>query len=124
MEVILETERLVLRRFTAADVDPLFVLHNDPDVMRFLTGGKLVSRREVEREYRERFAGHGYWVAGERVTGEFLGRFALHPTVGRDPDEVELGYRLRQAAWGRGYATEGAHALIRTSFAEMGVPCV
>ena len=62
MEVFLETDRLVLRRFAEADVDHLVALHNDPDVMRFLTGGKPMPRQEVEREYRERFAEPGYWV--------------------------------------------------------------
>lgn len=121
MEVFLETERLTLRRFTDADVDHLFALHNDPDVMRFLTGSTPDSREEVEREYRDRFAGPGYWAAVERATGAFLGWFAFHPTADRDPGEVELGYRLRTAAWGKGYATEGSRALIRTGFTEPGV---
>ena len=120
MDVFLETERLVLRRFTEADVDHLVVLHNDPKVMRFLTGGKPVPRHQVEREYRDHFAGPGYWAAVERATGEFLGWFAFHPTPDRDPGEFELGYRLRTAAWGKGYATEGSRALIRTGFTELG----
>ena len=121
MEVFLETDRLVLRRFAEADVDHLVALHNDPDVMRFLTGGKPLPRQELEREYRERFAGPGYWVAVERATGEFLGWFAFHPAAGGEPGEVELGYRLRKVAWGKGYATEGSRALIRKGFAELGV---
>jgi RimJ/RimL family protein N-acetyltransferase len=60
MDVFLETERLVLRRFTHADVESLFSLHNDPDVMRFLNGGRPTSRREIEREYRGRFTKDGY----------------------------------------------------------------
>ncbi len=44
------------------------------------------------------------------------------PTAGRaPPDEVELGYRLRKSAWGKGYATEGSRALIRKGFGELGV---
>jgi RimJ/RimL family protein N-acetyltransferase len=42
----------------------------------------------------------------------------------RDTGEVELGYRLRAAAWGRGYATEGAVALLRTAFADLGLTSV
>jgi RimJ/RimL family protein N-acetyltransferase len=121
MQVFLETERLALRRFTEADVDHLFALHNDPDVMRFLNGGKLTPREETEREYREHFAGDGYWAAIEKATGKFLGWFAFHPTEGRDLDEVELGYRLKRSAWGKGYATEGSRALIRKGFTELGV---
>lgn len=120
MAVLLETERLTLRRFVAADVDGLFALHNDPDVMRYLTGGEPVSRDEIAQEYRERFAGNGYWAAIARETGEFLGWFALHPTDDRAADEFELGYRLRRVAWGQGYATEGSRALIRKAFTELG----
>jgi RimJ/RimL family protein N-acetyltransferase len=117
----LETERMVLRRFTEDDVEHLFVLHNDPEVMRFLNGGKPATREEIAREYREHFAGPGYWAAVEKGSGEFLGWFAFHPTADREPDEVELGYRLRRAAWGKGYATEGSRALVRQGFAEPGV---
>ncbi|MDQ6602629.1 MAG: GNAT family N-acetyltransferase, partial [Chloroflexota bacterium] len=94
MQVFLETERLRLRRFTDADLDDLFTLHNDPDVMHFLTGGKPTPREEIER-----FARDGYWAAIEQSSGAFLGWFAFHPTEGRDPDEYELGYRLRTSAW-------------------------
>ncbi len=124
MDDRLETERLILRRFTDADVDDLFVLHNDPEVMRFLTGGDPIPREEIEREYRDRFAGSGYWVATDRASGAFLGWFALHPVENRPADETELGYRLRASAWGKGLATEGAHALIRAGFERHGLRLV
>ena len=47
MDVFLETERLVLRRFTEADVDLLAGLDSDPDVMRYITGGRPTSREEI-----------------------------------------------------------------------------
>jgi RimJ/RimL family protein N-acetyltransferase len=121
VRVFLETERLLLRRFAEADVDRLLALHNDLEVMRFINGGKPTSREEVEREYRERFAGDGFWAAVEKATGEFVGWFALHPTEGGGPEGHELGYRLERFAWGKGYATEGSLALIRKGFAELGV---
>jgi RimJ/RimL family protein N-acetyltransferase len=117
----LETEQLVLRRFSHADVERLSPLHSDPDVMRFLNGGRAASRREIEREYRERFAKDGYWAAIERATDDFIGWFGFHPREDRGPHEFELGYRLRRSAWGRGYATEGSRALIRKGFTELGV---
>ena len=121
MDAFLETDRLILRRFSDADADHLVDLHNDPEVMRYLTGGEPVSREEIEQEFGARFAGDGYWAAIERETGEFLGWFALHPTEDRDPDAFELGYRLRRTAWGKGYATEGSRALIRKGFLELGM---
>jgi len=66
MQVFLETERLVLRRLTVADVDNLVSLDADPDVMRYVTGGIPTPREEVEKEalpaflgYYERFEGYG-----------------------------------------------------------------
>ena len=128
MQVFLETERLLLRRFTEADVDNLFDLDSDPEVMRFVNGGTPTPREVIEHDllprflsYYERFAGYGFWAAIEKATGEFLGWFHFRPTEGASPDEVELGYRLRKAAWGQGYGTEASRALIRKGFTELGV---
>jgi RimJ/RimL family protein N-acetyltransferase len=128
VEVFLETDRLVLRRFTAADVDNLFDLDGDPEVMRFLTGGRPTPRDVIRDDilpaflqYYDRFAGYGFWAAIEKSTGEFLGWFHFRPHEGASLDEPELGYRLRRSAWGKGYATEGSRALIRKGFTELGV---
>ena len=128
MDVFLETERLVLRRFTADDVDNLVELDGDPDVMRYLNGGKPTPREEIEQEtlpwfmgYYTRSEGYGFWVAIEKDTGAFLGWFHFRPYDGSPADEPELGYRLRKEAWGKGYATEGSRALVQKGFLELGV---
>lgn len=128
MQAFLETERLVLRRFTEADVDNLLELDSDPEVMRFLTGGKPTPRDVIQHEilprflhYYERFAGFGFWAAIDKSTGQFLGWFEFRPPEGRGLDEADLGYRLKKSAWGKGYATEGSRALIRKGFTELGV---
>src|SRR4051794_3148135 len=116
VEIFLQTTRLLLRRFTTADADLLVGLDGDPAVMRFLTGGRATARETVEQETLPKFLdysrpGLGAWAAVEKAAGEFAGWFSLRP-VGGAPTEAELGYRLRAAVWGRGYATEGAGALI------------
>jgi RimJ/RimL family protein N-acetyltransferase len=128
MQVFLETQRLVLRQFTEADADNLVSLDADPDVMRFVTGGVPTSRDQIENEflpaflgYYQRYEGFGFWAAVEKATGEFLGWFHLRPGPDAVPGEVDLGYRLRKAAWGKGYATEGSRALIAKGFTELGV---
>jgi len=127
VEVFLETDRLLLRRFTADDVDNLVELDGDPDVMRFITGGRPTPREEIRDDvlpaflgYYRRFAGYGFWAAIEKSTGAFLGWFHLRPPEGHRLDDVELGYRLRKSAWGKGYATEASRALIRKAFTELG----
>ncbi|MDT4922519.1 MAG: hypothetical protein QOG01_232 [Pseudonocardiales bacterium] len=128
MEEYLRTDRLLLRRFTPDDVDLLVELDSDPKVMHFITGGVPTSREEIVQDvlpaflsYYDRFEGFGFWAGLDRATGEFLGWFHLRPAPEDGPDEVELGYRLRRAAWGRGYATEGSRALIAKAFTDLGV---
>jgi RimJ/RimL family protein N-acetyltransferase len=123
-QIVLETERMVLRRFTEADAGPLAALYGDPRVMRFITV-QPPSPAEVEsrilpaylREYRELAAGLGSFAAVEKETGELAGRFSLKPANSYGlAGGAELGYRLYPAFWGRGLATEGARALIGSAF--------
>src|SRR5436190_5792633 len=128
MQIFLETERLVLRRFTEDDVDNLVELDSDPDVMHFINGGRPTPRHEIESDvlpmfldYYARFAGYGFWAAIEKSTGRFVGWFHFRPAKDAPPNELELGYRLCKSAWGKGYATEGSRALIQKGFSELGV---
>jgi RimJ/RimL family protein N-acetyltransferase len=127
MYILLQTERLTLRRFTAADLDRLYALDNDPEVMRYINGGAPTPRAVIERDllpvflcYDDRRPGFGFWAAVLKSSGEWLGWFSFRPSQGA-PGQVVLGYRLRRSAWGQGYATEGARALIDKGFAEWGV---
>jgi RimJ/RimL family protein N-acetyltransferase len=135
----LETERLVLRRFTPADVGNLLALDGDPEVMRYLEP-RVKTRAQIEAEVLPLFLGRhqpcpafGRWAADARDSGDFVGWFGLRPVQPSDAAIVdwadappgsgvaELGYRLRRSGWGRGYATEGARALVRRAFTELGV---
>ena len=117
-----------MRRFTEDDVDNLVELDSDPEVMRFITGGRPTTRDEIENDllpaflaYYERYAGYGFWAAIEKSSGQFLGWFHFRPPDTDRPDDIELGYRLRRSAWGKGYAAEGSRALLDKGFAELGV---
>jgi RimJ/RimL family protein N-acetyltransferase len=121
----LETGRLSLREFRADDADNLYRLDRDPRVMRYIGDGSVGTRASVATalaraaiHYRN-YPGLGVWPAEDRMSGEFVGWFCLKyapKTV-----EVELGYRLLPQAWGYGYATEGAHALVRYAFEALGL---
>ena len=128
MQVFVETDRLLLRRFTESDVDNLVGLDSEPDVMLYINGGRPTPREEIQNDflpaflgYYRRYPGYGFWAAVEKSTGEFLGWFHFRPPQGGSPDQPELGYRLRRSAWGKGYGTEGSRALIRKGFTEFGV---
>ena len=131
------TERLALRRFTPADAANLLSLDGDPLVMRYLEGSTK-SLAQVRDHVLPRLArchlrhpGFGYWAAEARSSAAFLGWFGLRPVTPTEdamvrwPDAdgpagvAELGYRLRRSAWGHGYATEGAVALVRLAFTEL-----
>lgn len=124
--ILLETGRLRLRRFGPEDVDRLVELDSDAEVMRYITYGVPTPRATYEDVILPRWLGIyaatpllGYWAAEERASGTFLGWFHLRPDR-MDPDEQELGYRLARAAWGRGFATEGARAVVSHGFNALG----
>jgi RimJ/RimL family protein N-acetyltransferase len=119
------TSRLLLREFTPADADAIHALDSDPRVMRFIGDGTTSSRAEAEaaigrvvRGYAEH-PGTGVWHAARRDDGRFVGWVALKH-AGEGPD-IEVGYRLLPDAWGQGFATELARAMIGRGFATLGL---
>ena len=114
-DIILETERLRIRPVTEQDFANLLDLHSDPEVNRYLSCGPLPMPEAEVRSRLDRYiednktAGLGKWKVETR-NGEFLGRtgFSWHT----EPAGWELGYSFRRNAWGKGYATEIATALV------------
>lgn len=125
--ILLTTVRMTLRRLTEDDVDHLVDLDSDPAVMTFLTGGFPTPRETIVKDVLPSMLACngasdslGYWAATANGTGDFLGWFHLRPSH-EAPEEMELGYRLKQACWGQGLATEGSRALIDKGFRDLGV---
>ncbi len=121
----LGTGRLELRRFTGADLGPLLVAFGDAEVMRFvgaerrpLTGAGV---KALMRSADGHWADHGFGLLAivDRGSGRVVGEAGLQVLEG-GPD-VELGYTLSRAAWGRGFATEAARAVLRWAFAGLGL---
>jgi len=118
MKASFETARLSLSLVRVADRAHLVALERDPEVMRFLNGGRHTpddGAKEGTGLLTPRGGENDVWAAVETRSGAFVGWFSLRH-VG---DRVgELGFRLRRDAWGRGFASEGAIALVAMGFAD------
>ncbi|MEM9133309.1 MAG: GNAT family N-acetyltransferase [Actinomycetota bacterium] len=105
------TARLRLRPMTADDFALLAVLNGDDEVMRHITGRALnaeETRRDLDRSLGTR------WLLFDPADDRFLGWVAAAPHA----DGVyEIGWRLCRQAWGHGYATEAARAIVYRAFA-------
>ncbi|MFF3087264.1 GNAT family N-acetyltransferase [Streptomyces nojiriensis] len=123
---VLHTDRLVLRPWRDSDLDPWAAMNADPEVRRHL--GDLLTREQSEASI-ERFRaafdrrGYGWWAVEVRATGEFIGFAGMdHVDDGLPFTGVEIGWRLARAAWGKGYATEAARAVLAHGFDTLALP--
>jgi len=128
----LRTDRLLLRGWSQADRDGFAELNTDPVVMEHFPS--TLTRAEsdafvdrVEAGFEEH--GFGLWAVEVVVTGEFIGftglsvpRFHVAWMDGRPQQPVvEVGWRLKRSAWGHGYASEAARAVLGLGFEEFGL---
>lgn len=127
------TPRLILRDITDADAEALFELDSDPEVMRHIgvrPAGDVAGYRERIRTVYVAWQAHpwhGIWIVCDRTDGAFLGWVFARPAnvhmfagaIGwTRPDEIEIGFRYRRSAWGRGIATEAATPLVARALAD------
>ncbi|UTA47113.1 GNAT family N-acetyltransferase [Simiduia sp. 21SJ11W-1] len=113
------TARLCFRLMDANDGDLLFELDQDPEVMRYINGGKVTARSTIDEvmiprmaAYRNPALGWGLWAVNSRLDQAFLGWVLVRPmqffSPAPDYQCLELGWRFKQAYWGKGFATEAA----------------
>ncbi len=119
MNIILETERLLFRTFTIADAPLIYGLNMDPDVIRYtldpikdIEHAKQVLEQVILPQYA--LYNHGRWAVLVKPELEFIGWCGLKARPERN--EIDLGYRFIKESWGKGYATEAAHACIKYGF--------
>ena len=127
----IETERLILRPFEAADHEAYQAIRAKPSVVRFVPDGEegakdaaAVAARFIEGARRcWESDGYGPWAAVERSEGRLIGHAGLRllPQFG---GETEILYMFDEPYWGRGYATEAATAARNAAFAEAKLPRV
>lgn len=120
----IETTRLIIRPFTFDDLDAYHrQIYSDPDVTRYLPGGKPRSReatRDVIAYFIDHDTQYGFSIAAvlDKASGELIGHCGLHQFSNGD---VEIGYSFAKACWGQGFATEAGHATLRYGFETLGL---
>lgn len=130
-EVVAETPRLILRTWDDEDEFRFFCIMNTPAVMRWLGG--LQTPEEWSAGYQrlrayERDLGFTFWIVERKKDGEILGFCGLKranaPGAEALAGDIEIGWRLREHAWGRGYAKEAAIASLDLAFDRFKAPYV
>ena len=112
----LTTERLILRPFTDADIEPMYQIISAKDVMRYFPPGPPITRQRAEKmvqsiqRHWEEYE-YGLWAWTLREGGQLMGRVGLQriPETG----EMEVDFILGRDFWSQGYATEAGRASLR-----------
>jgi RimJ/RimL family protein N-acetyltransferase len=120
-EFALETERLILREWRKSDAEPFHAMCQDPQVMATL--GPIMTRAQsdatIDRmQKRQADHGHCFWAMERKDDQAFMGWCGIVVALPELPigGNLEIGWRLAHAAWGRGYAREGAEAALAWAF--------
>lgn len=115
---VLTTERLLLRMLEERDFEEYSAIHTDPEVTKFTARAHL-DRQESWRHLAMivghwHLRGYGFWGVFERETERLVGRVGFwHPATWPD---VELGWTMGRASWGKGYAPEAARTCLDYAF--------
>jgi ribosomal-protein-alanine N-acetyltransferase len=130
--VQLTTARVLLRPYQEGDYPALIAIDAD-DAVRHQQGGDIISEERsqawfryiIDKAHTEQPRTHYHFAIVERATGDVIGRCALRLLDSDSYDgtlrQGDIGYVLARAAWGCGYATEAALAMIRSGFGTLGL---
>jgi ribosomal-protein-alanine N-acetyltransferase len=138
MTIVLETERLLLRQFREADARSLWLMEQDPEVMRFVGRKPLADvesyRLKIQSLHNplDSFVGFGSWAIVEKACRTFVGACSLRRgfdvrcarELDYRSDDTEIGYGLCRSVWGNGFATEIVGALIQRAFVMLNTACL
>lgn len=121
MSFSITTERLTIRPWRDDDRAALTVLAHDPEMMRYMTGGRPWTDEEIDGFFTRQagiLAEHGFCLGAvdERETGRMIGLAGLQTLGG----ELETGYWIARDLWSRGYASEAATGALRHAFDVLG----
>lgn len=124
MKILIETERLVLRKITLDDKAELFKLHAHPDVQMYTGEPVVESIEEIEMAIRARIEnyekyGYGRWATFLKNEMQFVGWAGLDYLP--EFDEIDIGYRFLPEFWGRGIASEASRAILTYGFDSLNI---
>lgn len=125
--VVMETERLLIRRITRKDMDALLAIMGKPEVMSTWEHGFTQKdvRKWINRQLtRYRKDGFGYFAVMLKESGKLIGQAGLMKSTINGNEAVELGYILDNAYRHNGYGTEAARACLEYAFGELSLETV
>jgi [ribosomal protein S5]-alanine N-acetyltransferase len=119
--MILETQRLLLRRLQPTDLDELFELYRDPEIRQYFPDGTRTYEQTAEElawfeHGHPRHPELGLWATIHKDSGQFVGRSGLLPWTILGRQEVEVAYMIAKSFWRQGYGSEVARALVDYGF--------
>ena len=127
MKILFETPRLFLRQFTEADAPLILALNCDPEIVKYVHEPTLKTEEQAKKilldiilpQYKNNL---GRWAMHTKDTNDFIGWRGLkyRPEL----DEIDLGYRLMQKAWGKGFATEAAQYSLEHGFKKLNLKLI
>ncbi len=127
MKVLIESDRILLRKVMESDVDDFHELDSDPEVHRYLGNTPHTERAQsvktvtdLLQQYKDN--GIARLAIIDKNTKEFIGWSGLKLEKGLRPDReyIDIGYRLKRKHWGNGYATEAAKLSLKLGFEVLG----
>ncbi|WDF70212.1 GNAT family N-acetyltransferase [Sphingobacterium oryzagri] len=132
MIIYAETERLILREILPTDIEGMFELDSNPEVHRYLGNNPVKDKNSIidiiafiRQQYQD--FGIGRWAVVDKQTNDFIGwcglKYIIDETNGHN-HYYDLGYRLIQRYWGKGFATEAAQATLRYGFDKLELPVI
>jgi len=121
---MIESERLIFRRFTLDDLPALIEQRSDPEVNKFLGGTKLQNAEALGKRirfYMSCYESHGIGMCAMiwKPSGDIIGSAGLQPLDGTD--EIEVGYSMVKEYWGKGIGTEAARSWLDHGFQSAGL---
>lgn len=115
---VFESDRIYLRSIADDDFELIYRLSINPNVLKFINGGRVLSKEEIKKDLDKRLQSttdvFGYWMIFEKKSNDFIGWVVLKPLD--QTQEIEIGYRLLEEHWGKGFATEAASLIINYGF--------